>query len=143
MMKSSKSLTIVIKLGVLVSVHLALLESSYSSGTSSIVDEKTHEPILSILTLIVETAVKLRKHGHRVVLVSSGAIGVGLRRMDIEKRPKHLPQVQVCLFGLLDGLWHLTFSGTGSNRSMPSYLPLGFSLCSSPTTRRANSLNEK
>ena len=67
------------------------------SGTSSIVDEKTHEPILSILTLIVETAVKLRKHGHRVVIVSSGAIGVGLRRMDIEKRPKHLPKVQVCV----------------------------------------------
>ena len=64
-------------------------------GTSSIVDEKTHEPILSILSVIVETAVKLRKHGHRVVIVSSGAIGVGLRRMDIEKRPKHLPQAQV------------------------------------------------
>ena len=37
---------------------------------------------------------KLHKDGHRVVLVSSGAIGVGLRRMDLERRPKHLPQVQ-------------------------------------------------
>ena len=37
---------------------------------------------------------KLHQDGHRVVLVSSGAIGVGLRRMDIEKRPKHLPKVQ-------------------------------------------------
>ncbi|KAI9734300.1 MAG: hypothetical protein M1834_002404 [Cirrosporium novae-zelandiae] len=64
-------------------------------GTSSIVDEKTHEPLLSILTLIVETAVKLHKDGHKVIIVSSGAIGVGLRRMDMEKRPKHLPQVQV------------------------------------------------
>ncbi|KAJ4291805.1 Glutamate 5-kinase [Kalmusia sp. IMI 367209] len=63
-------------------------------GTSSIVDEKTHEPLLSILTVIVETAVKLHKDGHRVVLVSSGAIGVGLRRMDLDRRPKHLPQVQ-------------------------------------------------
>ncbi|KAM0514369.1 hypothetical protein ACHAPE_006950 [Trichoderma viride] len=51
-------------------------------GTSSIVDETTHEPLLPILTLIVDTAVKLRKDGHRVVIVSSGAIGVGLRRMD-------------------------------------------------------------
>jgi glutamate 5-kinase len=59
------------------------------------VDEKTHEPLLSILTLIVETAVKLHKDGHRVVIVSSGAIGVGLRRMDLEKRPKHLPRIQV------------------------------------------------
>jgi glutamate 5-kinase len=64
-------------------------------GTSSIVDEKTHEPILSILSLIVETAVKLRKDGHKVVIVSSGAIGVGLRRMDVEKRPKHLSKLQV------------------------------------------------
>ncbi|RCI16138.1 hypothetical protein L249_2131 [Ophiocordyceps polyrhachis-furcata BCC 54312] len=63
-------------------------------GTSSIVDEKTHEPLLPILTLIVDTAVKLRKNGHRVVIVSSGAIGVGLRRMDIDKRPKHLAQLQ-------------------------------------------------
>ncbi|RAL63682.1 hypothetical protein DID88_003725 [Monilinia fructigena] len=62
--------------------------------TSSIVDEKTHEPLLSILSLIVETAVKLYKDGHKVIIVSSGAIGVGLRRMDLDKRPKHLPRVQ-------------------------------------------------
>ncbi|KAM0255562.1 hypothetical protein ACHAQJ_005633 [Trichoderma viride] len=64
-MRRPKPLTVVIKL-----------------GTSSIVDETTHEPLLPILTLIVDTAVKLRKDGHRVVIVSSGAIGVGLRRMD-------------------------------------------------------------
>lgn len=63
-------------------------------GTSSIVDEKTHQPLLSILSVIVETAVRLHQDGHRVVIVSSGAIGVGLRRMDLDKRPKHLPQVQ-------------------------------------------------
>lgn len=58
-------------------------------------DENTHEPILSILTLIVETAAKLHRDGHNVVLVSSGAVGVGLRRMDIDERPKHLPRIQV------------------------------------------------
>ncbi|KAF7451335.1 glutamate 5-kinase [Pyrenophora tritici-repentis] len=63
-------------------------------GTSSIVDEKTHQPLLSILSLIVETACSLRTAGHRVVIVSSGAIGVGLRRMNLPRRPKHLPQVQ-------------------------------------------------
>ncbi|OCK85981.1 glutamate 5-kinase [Lepidopterella palustris CBS 459.81] len=72
-----KHLTIVIKL-----------------GTSSIVDEKTHEPLLSILSVIVETAVNLRKDGHKVIIVSSGAIGVGLQRMDLDTRPKHLPKVQ-------------------------------------------------
>ncbi|KAK3950647.1 Aspartate/glutamate/uridylate kinase [Pseudoneurospora amorphoporcata] len=63
-------------------------------GTSSIVDEKTHEPLLSNLTLIVETAVKLRKDGHKVIIVSSGAIGVGLQRMDVERRPKHISKLQ-------------------------------------------------
>ncbi|KAJ5084284.1 hypothetical protein NUU61_008863 [Penicillium alfredii] len=76
-MTASSGLTIVIKL-----------------GTSSIVDEKTHEPILSILTLIVETVTRLHRDGHRVVLVSSGAVGVGLRRMDVTERPKHLPRIQ-------------------------------------------------
>jgi glutamate 5-kinase len=63
-------------------------------GTSSIVDEKTHQPLLSILSLIVETACKLHADGHRVVIVSSGAIGVGLRQMNLPRRPKHLPKVQ-------------------------------------------------
>lgn len=71
-------------------------QTTYTSplGTSSIVDEKTHEPLLSILTLIVETAVKLLQDGHKVIIVSSGAIGVGLRRMDVDKRPKHLSKLQ-------------------------------------------------
>lgn len=64
-------------------------------GSSSIVDEKTREPLLSVVNLIVETAVKLRQDGHRVVIVSSGAIAVGLRRMDVGKKPKHLPRIQV------------------------------------------------
>ncbi|KAK5127817.1 hypothetical protein LTR85_004933 [Meristemomyces frigidus] len=72
-----KHLTIVIKL-----------------GTSSIVHEKTHEPLLSTLSTIVETAVNLHHDGHRVVICSSGAIGMALRQMDMERRPKHLPQVQ-------------------------------------------------
>ncbi|KAM0793972.1 Aspartate/glutamate/uridylate kinase [Usnea florida] len=76
-MKGHKHLSIVIKL-----------------GSSSIVHEKTHEPLLSILSLIVETAVALIKDGHRVVIVSSGAIAVGLRRMDVEKKPKYMPRIQ-------------------------------------------------
>lgn len=73
----------------------AVANSRFLSGSSSIVHEKTHEPLLSILSLIVETAVALIKDGHRVVIVSSGAIAVGLRRMDVEKRPKYLPRIQV------------------------------------------------
>jgi glutamate 5-kinase len=90
-MKGTRHLTIVIKI-----------------GSSSIVDERTHQPILSILSLIVETAVKLRQDGHRVVIVSSGAIAVGLQRMNIPKKPKHLPKVQVwvpCFIVKLLLLW--------------------------------------
>jgi glutamate 5-kinase len=101
-MKGPKPLTIVIKLGELPSLALTayiIFNYCISKGTSSIVEEKTHEPLLSILSLIVETAVKLHKDGHKVIIVSSGAIGVGLRRMDLDKRPKHLPRVQVRLLG--------------------------------------------
>ncbi|KAF2433565.1 putative glutamate 5-kinase [Tothia fuscella] len=92
-----KHLTIVIKL-----------------GTSSIVDEQTYEPLLSVLSVIVETCMKLKKDGHKVILVSSGAIGVGLRRMDVTTgRPKHLPKVQaLAAIGQcrLMSLWDQLFS---------------------------------
>jgi glutamate 5-kinase len=66
-------------------------------GTSSIVHETTHQPLLSTLSAVVETVVDLKRHGHKVVLVSSGAIGVGLKRMNIESRPKNLSGKQVCV----------------------------------------------
>lgn len=52
-------------------------------------------PHLQLLSSIVETVVKLRELGHRVVLVSSGAIGVGLRRMGLKERGKGLSVKQV------------------------------------------------
>ncbi|KAI1633261.1 glutamate 5-kinase [Biscogniauxia mediterranea] len=76
-MNGTKPLTLVIKL-----------------GTSSIVNENTHETLLPVLSLIVVTVVKLRKDGHRVVIVSSGAVGLGLQRMGIDRRPKHLSRSQ-------------------------------------------------
>jgi glutamate 5-kinase len=86
------------------------------TGTSSIVDEKTHQPLLSILSLIVETACKLHADGHRVVIVSSGAIGVGLRQMNLPRRPKHLPKVQaLAAIGQckLLALWDQLFGNLG------------------------------
>lgn len=65
-------------------------------GTSSIVSpEPPFLPHLQLLSSIVETVVKLRELGHRVVLVSSGAIGVGLRRMGLKERGKGLSVKQV------------------------------------------------
>jgi glutamate 5-kinase len=74
----SSSLTIVIKL-----------------GTSSIIHPDTHQPLLSLLSSIVETICALRAQGHRVVLVSSGAIGVGMKRMGVRERGKGLAGKQV------------------------------------------------
>lgn len=64
-------------------------------GTSSIIDADTHQPLLSLLSSIVETICKLRALGHRVVLVSSGAIGVGMKRMGMRDRGKGLSAKQV------------------------------------------------
>lgn len=69
-------------------------------GTSSIVDEATHQPLLSILSSVVETVLKLRQDGHKVVIVSSGAIGVGLKRMGMKGKPKTLAGHQVCTFSI-------------------------------------------
>lgn len=85
-----------------------------ATGTSSIVDEKTHKPLISILSGLVETACKLRDAGHKVVFVSSGAIGVGLKRMNIAKKPpaKRLPEIQALAAigqGRLMSLWDQLF----------------------------------
>lgn len=57
--------------------------------------ETTHQPLLSTLSSLVETVIELREHGHKVVLVSSGAIGVGLKRMEMPSKPKSLSGKQV------------------------------------------------
>jgi glutamate 5-kinase len=64
----------------------------------------------------VETAVKLRNEGHKVIIVSSGAIGVGLQRMELDKRPKHLPKIQALAAvgqSRLMSLWDSFFAHLG------------------------------
>ncbi|KAG8995686.1 hypothetical protein FRB90_000122 [Tulasnella sp. 427] len=54
--------------------------------------------------------------GHRVVLVSSGAIGVGLKRMEMPERPKHLSGKQALAAigqGRLIALWDNLFGQLG------------------------------
>jgi len=62
------------------------------------VHEQTHQPLLSTLSALVETVVELKRHGHKVVLVSSGAIAVGLKRMNVAKKPDNLSGKQVYFF---------------------------------------------
>ncbi|CAL1703252.1 unnamed protein product [Somion occarium] len=85
-------------------------------GTSSIVHETTHQPLLSTLSAIVETVVHLRTLGHKVVLVSSGAIGVGLKRMEMPSKPKSLSGKQALAAigqGRLIALWDDLFGHLG------------------------------
>ncbi|SCZ97660.1 BZ3500_MvSof-1268-A1-R1_Chr4-3g07345 [Microbotryum saponariae] len=66
------------------SQHQCLLHCVVISGSSSILHpERPHFPQVSTLSAVVETCVKLRSLGHRVVIVSSGAIGMGLHRMQL------------------------------------------------------------
>lgn len=62
-------------------------------GTSTILD-KTHLQ-LEKLSKLVETVQRLRSCGHKVVIVSSGAIGIGMKRMNIQQRPVDLTAKQV------------------------------------------------
>ena len=78
--------------------------------------ETTHKPLLSTLSAVVETVVHLREQGHKVVLVSSGAIGVGLKRMELAHRPKSLSGKQALAAigqGRLIALWDELFSHLG------------------------------
>lgn len=81
-------------------------------GTSLLVDEVTREPRISNMANIVETVVKLRRAGHRIVLVSSGAIAFGMKRVNQAVKPKNLAAVQALasigqgrLIGLFDDLF--------------------------------------
>ncbi|GAV53299.1 hypothetical protein ZYGR_0AI05830 [Zygosaccharomyces rouxii] len=82
-------------------------------GSSSLVDATTKEPKLSLMSLIVETVVALRRIGHRVIIVSSGGIAVGLKTLGLDKRPKRLPEIQAVAAvgqGRLIGRWDKLFS---------------------------------
>ena len=59
-------------------------------GTSSLARPETGQLALSTIAALVETVCKLIGQGHRVVLVSSGAIGVGCSRLGLTERPKKM-----------------------------------------------------
>jgi glutamate 5-kinase len=57
-------------------------------GTSSLTQPETGLLALSTIAALVETLSALRQQGHRVVLVSSGAVGVGCARLGLTERPQ-------------------------------------------------------
>ena len=45
---------------------------------------------LATISALVETLTHLRRSGHRVVLVSSGAVGIGCARLNLKERPQKM-----------------------------------------------------
>ena len=85
-------------------------------GTSSIISEETQLPKIAILSSLVETCHKLRSMGHKVVIVCSGAIGMGRIRMHINEKPKSLGERQaLAALGQLRliALWDSLFGTVG------------------------------
>lgn len=65
-------------------------------GSSSLVHEMTGELDLYKLEQLVRLLCDLSNQGKEVVLVSSGAIGVGRKALGLSKRPDTLPLKQAC-----------------------------------------------
>ncbi|WPT16155.1 Glutamate 5-kinase [Picochlorum sp. SENEW3] len=63
-------------------------------GTSSLIRPEQNSLNLSSLAGIVGLVRDLRNEGYRVVLVSSGAVGVGCQRLELEVRPRLLAKKQ-------------------------------------------------
>ncbi len=59
-------------------------------GTSSLTQSATGHLQLSTIARLVEVLTALRQAGNRVVLVSSGAVGVGCARLGLVERPRNL-----------------------------------------------------
>ncbi|MBW4583196.1 MAG: glutamate 5-kinase [Tildeniella nuda ZEHNDER 1965/U140] len=57
-------------------------------GTSSLTQPETGRLALATIASLVEVLSHLRLQGHRVVLVSSGAVGVGCARLGMTERPR-------------------------------------------------------
>ncbi|KAJ2990448.1 hypothetical protein HDV02_004424 [Globomyces sp. JEL0801] len=63
-------------------------------GTSSICDELSFIPKLSNLSSLIETVVHLNTKKFNIIIVSSGAVAVGLKTLNLKKRPKQLQKLQ-------------------------------------------------
>lgn len=59
-------------------------------GTSSLTRPDTGDLCIAAIARLVEVAVGLRRRGYRLVLVSSGAVGVGCARLGFSERPQKL-----------------------------------------------------
>ncbi|MEO1134414.1 MAG: glutamate 5-kinase [Cyanobacteria bacterium J06639_1] len=63
-------------------------------GTSSLTNGNSGQLRLSVLGPLVETLSELQRRGDRVILVSSGAVGVGCARLGLSDRPTDIAAKQ-------------------------------------------------
>lgn len=56
-------------------------------GTSSLVDPVTRQTQVSAIARVAETATRLISLGFKVIIVSSGAVGLGVTRLGLKERP--------------------------------------------------------
>ena len=63
-------------------------------GTSSLTRSEGNALALSTIAALVETLTQLRHQGFQVILVSSGAVGVGCRRLGLTERPTTMAMKQ-------------------------------------------------
>jgi glutamate 5-kinase len=63
-------------------------------GTSSLTKPDSGDLHLSAIAKLVEAVVHLQRQKHRVVLVSSGAVGVGCARLGLTERPREIARKQ-------------------------------------------------
>jgi glutamate 5-kinase len=63
-------------------------------GTSSLTDATTGDLRLGIMGPLVEVLTHLRRQHYRVILVSSGAVGVGCARLQLKQRPTTMVEKQ-------------------------------------------------
>ena len=59
-------------------------------GTSSLTRPDTGNLALSTISILVETLTFLRQENYQVILVSSGAVGVGCGRLNLKERPRNI-----------------------------------------------------
>ena len=59
-------------------------------GTSSLTKPETGNIALNNISALVETLHTLKQLGHKVILVSSGAVGIGCQRLGIDEKPQSL-----------------------------------------------------
>nr|WP_239121454.1 glutamate 5-kinase [Spirulina major] len=83
---------------ILINLDRSLLKMSRTLvvkiGTSSLTHPDTGQLALSTIASLIETLTRLRNSGDRVVLVSSGAVGVGCSRLNLSERPRTMSRKQ-------------------------------------------------